>query len=502
MNKKQVALIVLDGWGYREDKKDNAIEAAKKPNFDSIWNKWPHSLLEASGLAVGLPEGQMGNSEVGHMTIGSGRPLDQDLVRIDKSIKSGEFENNESFIKLFNHVKENNSAIHVMGLLSDGGIHSHDSHLFAFIESAKKHGITKLFIHAFMDGRDTPPQSGSFYLKKLEDKVEEIGLGVIASVSGRYYAMDRDKNWDRLEKAENAIFLGLGNSCEISPSKYLNNLYEDGTIDELLVPFVCLDKEGNKNILSKNDGVFFFNFRADRARMMTTKILGKSLTENIMLVTMTDYGDEYKTIKAFPPIDVENTLAKVISENGLSQVHVAETEKFAHATYFLNGGREFVYESEEDILVPSRKDIKTYDEAPKMSAKEVADKAIEKINSGVDFTFINFANPDMVGHTAVVPAIVEAIEETDTQLGRVLEVLVARGGIAIVTADHGNAEINIDQITGLRHTAHTTDPVPCILVGMNEKIREGTLADLAPTIFKIYGIEKPKEMTGESLIDK
>lgn len=500
MNKKQVALIILDGWGYREDKKDNAIEASKKPVFDGIWNKWPHTLLEASGLAVGLPEGQMGNSEVGHMTIGSGRPLDQDLVRIDKSIKNGEFENNESFVKLFNHVKENNSTIHVMGLLSDGGIHSHESHLIAFIESAKKHGINKLFVHAFMDGRDTPPQSGSFYLKKLEDKMDEIGLGVIASVSGRYYAMDRDKNWDRIEKAEEAISLGLGEICEINPSKYLENLYKDGSIDELLVPFVCLDKDGNKNVLGRNDGVFFFNFRADRARMMTTKILGKSVNENIMLVTMTNYGDEYKTATAFSPINVENTLAKVISENDLSQVHIAETEKFAHATYFLNGGREFVYEKEEDILVPSRKDVKTYDEAPKMSAKEVADRAIEKIENGVDFIFINFANPDMVGHTAQVPAIIEAIEETDAQLGRVLDSILKNKGVALVTADHGNAEINIDQMTGLRHTAHTTSPVPCILVGMNESIRNGTLADLAPTIFKIYGIEKPTEMTGESLI--
>ena len=498
MNKKQVALIVLDGWGHREDKKDNAIESSKKPVFDGIWNKWPHTLLQASGLAVGLPEGQMGNSEVGHMTIGSGRPLYQDLVRIDQSITSGEFENNQTFLNLFEHVKNNNSILHVMGLLSDGGIHSHISHLFAFMDTAKKHGIQKLVIHAFLDGRDTPPQSGSLYLKQLEDKIEQIGLGVIASVSGRYYAMDRDKNWERLEKADDAISLGLGDVCEISPSKYLENLYENGTIDELLVPFVCLDKDDNKNILGKNDGVFFFNFRADRARMMTSKILGR-LDDNIMLATMTDYGEEYQTNIAFHPIEVENTLAKVISLNGLSQVHVAETEKFAHATYFLNGGKEKIYDNEEDILVPSRKDVKTYDEAPKMSAKEVANKAIEKIQEDVDFIFINFANPDMVGHTAVVSSIVEAIEETDFQLGRVIESLIARNGVALVTADHGNAEINIDQITGFKHTAHTTSPVPCILVGMEEPIRNGTLADLAPTVFKIFGIKKPEEMTGESL---
>ncbi len=498
MNKKQVALIILDGWGYREEKKDNAIEASKKPIFDSIWNKWPNTLLQASGLAVGLPEGQMGNSEVGHMTIGSGRPLYQDLVRIDQSITSGEYEKNETFLKLFEHVKNNNSVLHVMGLLSDGGIHSHISHLFSFIETAQKNGVKKLAIHAFLDGRDTPPQSGASYLKQLENKIEEIGLGTIASVSGRYYAMDRDKNWERLEKADDVISLGLGDVCEISPSKYLENLYEDGTIDELLVPFVCLDKDGSKNVLGKNDGVFFFNFRADRARMMTTKILGRA-TDNIMLATMSDYGDGYQTNIVFQSIEIENTLAKVISEYGLSQVHIAETEKFAHATYFLNGGKEKVYENEEDILVPSRKDIKTYDEAPKMSAKEIADIAIKKIEAGVDFIFINFANPDMVGHTADVPAIIEAIEETDAQMGRVVEALTIKGGIAIVTADHGNAEINIDPVSGVKHTAHTTSPVPCVMVGMNEPLRIGTLADLAPTIFKIFGIQKPSEMTGESL---
>ena len=353
-------------------------------------------------------------------------------------------------------------------------------------------------IHAFLDGRDTPPQSGASYLKQLENKIEEIGLGTIASVSGRYYAMDRDKNWERLEKADDVISLGLGDVCEISPSKYLENLYEDGTIDELLVPFVCLDKDGSKNVLGKNDGVFFFNFRADRARMMTTKILGRA-TDNIMLATMSDYGDGYQTNIVFQSIEIENTLAKVISEYGLSQVHIAETEKFAHATYFLNGGKEKVYENEEDILVPSRKDIKTYDEAPKMSAKEIADIAIKKIEAGVDFIFINFANPDMVGHTADVPAIIEAIEETDAQMGRVVEALTIKGGIAIVTADHGNAEINIDPVSGVKHTAHTTSPVPCVMVGMNEPLRIGTLADLAPTIFKIFGIQKPSEMTGESL---
>lgn len=499
MNRKQVALIILDGWGYREDRKDNAIAEARKPVFDGIWSKWPHTLLDASGLAVGLPVGQMGNSEVGHTTIGVGKAVDQDLVRIDKAIANGDYSKNEEFQKLFEHVKSNNSTLHVMGLLSDGGIHSHINHLFAFIDVAKMVGIQKLAVHVFTDGRDTPPQSGTSYIKKLEDKLKEIGLGTIASVSGRYYAMDRDKNWDRFEKAEQVMWKGEGAVCDIEPSVYLENLYKnEDAKDELLIPFVCLDKNGNKNIISKDDGIFFFNYRADRARMMTEKIIGMK-DENIYLVTMTEYGEDYKTNVAFQPIVVRETLAKVISENGLSQAHVAETEKFAHATYFLNGGIEKVYDGEEDILVPSRKDIKTYDEAPKMSAEKIADEAISRIEKGVDFIFINFANPDMVGHTAVVPAIIEAIEETDKQLGRVLDALQANNGIAIVTADHGNAEINIDPITGLRHTAHTTDPVPCILVGMNETLHEGTLADLAPTIFKIYGIGKPEEMTGEAL---
>lgn len=499
MSKKQIALIVLDGWGYREDKKDNAILSAKTPIFNDLWSKYPHTTLLASGLAVGLPEGQMGNSEVGHMTIGAGKPLDQDLVRIDKSISFGEFAKNPSFLELFNYVKSNDSTLHAMGLLSDGGVHSHISHLFAFLESAKDFGISKIAIHVFTDGRDVPPQSGAGYIKELEDKIKELGVGFIATISGRFYAMDRDKNWDRLEKAENAIFNGEGIECNTEPHIFIENLYKEGKVDEHLVPIVC-NKDGH---LNKNDGVFFFNFRADRARMLTSKIIEKVESLNLCFVTMTDYGEEYKTIVAFPSIKIENTLAKEISESGMTQVHIAETEKFAHATYFLNGGVEGCLKGEEHILVPSRKDILTYDLAPKMSAEGVADKAIEQIKKGVDFIFINFANPDMVGHTAEVPAIIEAIEETDKELGRVLEVLNKNNGIAFITADHGNAEINIDQITGERHTAHTTDPVPFIITDQVGLLRSnGTLADITPTILKVLEIQKPLSMTGESLIEK
>jgi len=503
MLKKQIALIVLDGWGYREETKDNAIATAHKPFFDSLWNKYPHTLLEASGLAVGLPEGQIGNSEIGHMTIGAGRVIEEDLVRITKGIDSASFKNNESLKELFSHVKKYDSVLHVAGLVSSGGVHSHISHLFGFLKLAKENGIKKIAIHVITDGRDTPPQSGASYIKQLEDFIAQLGVGEIASVSGRLYAMDRDKRWERLAKAEEVMFEGKGNICDIKPSEYLANLYnKEVQSDEYLEPFVCLNKEGNTYSLNKNDGIFLFNFRADRMRMLTQRILERKEKDNIFLVTMTDYGKEYKCPIVFPPIKINTTLGKVISENGMTQVHIAETEKFAHATYFLNCGEEKPYKNEEQILIQSPKDVLTYDLAPKMSAEKIADTAIEQIKKGTDFIFINFANADMVGHTANVPAIIIAIEEVDKQLERVVTAVLEKGGVACVTADHGNAEMNIDPKTGEKHTAHTTDLVPFILTDCDKKLREnGTLANITPTILEIYGIKKPEEMTGESLID-
>jgi len=501
MIKKQIMLIVLDGWGYREDTKDNAIAAAKKPHFDDIWEKYPHTTLDASAFAVGLPGGQMGNSEVGHMTIGAGRPLDQDLVRIDKDIMNGSYSKNPAFLDLFDHVKKNDSTLHLMGLLSPGGVHSHMNHLFAFLQVAKDVGINKIAIHIFTDGRDVPPQSGAGYIKELEDKIKEIGVGVIASIEGRLYAMDRDNNWERLAKVEEVIFDGKGTICNIDPSVYVENLYKEGIVDEHIEPILCLDKEGQKHTIDKNDGIFFFNFRADRARMMTHKILEKSISMNLKLVTMTDYGTEYKTIVAYPTMAIDTTLAKELSNAGLTQAHITETEKFAHATYFLDGGVEKPYPGEEYILIPSRKDVLTHDLAPKMKAREIADKVIEQIEKGTDFLFVNFANADMVGHTANVPAIIEGVEEIDLELGRILEVLHKNGGIACITADHGNAEINIDQETGAKHTSHTTDPVPFILTNMTGTLHKGTLADITPTILKILEIKKPESMTGNSLLD-
>ncbi len=500
MEKKQIALIVLDGWGYREDSKDNAIAAARKPNFDAMWSKYPHTTLDASAFAVGLPAGQMGNSEVGHMTIGAGRSLDTDLVRIDKAITNGDFAKNEAFINLFNFVKTNNSALHVMGLMSPGGVHSHMSHLFAFLKLAKENNINKVFIHIFTDGRDVPPQSASEYIKELEKVINDLGVGVIASIEGRLYAMDRDSNWDRLARVENVIFNGNGIVCDKVPSEFVEDLYKEGIVDEHIEPIICLDNDGSKHLIEKGDGIFFFNFRADRARMMTSKILERKDSMNLMLATMTDYGGEYKTIVAYPPLLIETTLAKEISNAHLTQAHITETEKFAHATYFLDGGVEKPWPGEEYILIPSRKDVLTHDLAPKMKAKEIADKVIEYIEKGTDFIFVNFANADMVGHTANVPAIIEGIEEVDAQLGRVIDALTKRGGVACITADHGNAEINIDQETGNKHTAHTTDPVPFILTNMEGVLRKGTLADITSTILQIMGIKKPESMTGNSLL--
>lgn len=547
---KQAVLIVLDGWGYREDAKDNAVAAAKTPIFDKIWNEYPHTLLEASGLAVGLPEGQMGNSEIGHTTIGAGKAIDTDLVRIKKAIVSGEYDTNPAFTALFQHVLENNSTLHVQGLIGEGGVHSHSDHLFAFIKAAKKAGIKKVALHVFTDGRDTPPQSAATYLADLEKLLEQINdethMSFVATVSGRFFAMDRDNNWDRLSKVEQALFESKGHICEIKPSEFLKQLYTDGKVDEHLEPMVCsvpgaTDANGKNwgcNIVD-NDAVFFFNFRADRARMLSMKMLQKIRGEhnqplnNVRFATLTSYGSEYSAeagcLIAFPPALIETTLAKELAGAGFTQAHIAETEKFPHATYFLNGGVEKPYEGEKHILLASRKDVQTHDQAPEMRAEAIADKAIEEIHAGMNFIFINFANPDMVGHTANVPAIITAVETVDTQLGRVLEALDARNkivekgadgaeaqiykAVAFVTADHGNAEVNVDQTTGDKHTAHTINPVPAIFTDKDAVLRPaslsdeahqkgiyGTLADITPTMLAYFDIEKPDTMTGRSLI--
>lgn len=520
---KQVALIVLDGWGYREEKKDNAIAEARTPFFDKLWSEYPHSLLEASGLAVGLPEGQMGNSEVGHTTIGAGKTVDTDLVRISKAADpafakatagKGGFLINETLVKIFEHAKKNNSTLHFLGLIGPGGVHAHSEHLYFLLEAARDFGLKSVAIHAFTDGRDTPPQSAAGYLKELEDKMTEIGIGFISTMCGRYYAMDRDNNWNRLAKAEMAIFNGEGMQAgnpafaeategKQKASDVAKLFYAKGKTDEHFEPVVFLNKEGQKEIIRENDAVFFFNFRADRARMLSQKIMEYGKDKNILFGTMTQYDQNFSDqgcLVAFEPVKIETTLAAEIAKAGLTQTHIAETEKFAHATYFLNGGQEKPHKNERHILIESRKDVATHDLAPEMKAEEIADKTIEEINKGTDFIFVNFANADMVGHTANKEAIIAGLEKVDQELKRVVEVAEAKGVVVFVTADHGNAEINIDPETDKKHTAHTTNPVPFIYTGKNKKLKDGTLADIAPSVLAEIGLDKPKSMLGNSLL--
>lgn len=498
---KPVVLIILDGWGYREDAEHNAVIKAQTPFFDYLWNKFPHNLLSASGESVGLPIGQMGNSEVGHITIGAGKIIDTDLVRINKAAEKGEFISNPAFIKLFEHVNKNQSTLHIQGLIGSGGVHSHSDHLKAFLGAAKQAGVEKVAIDAFLDGRDTPPQSAAAYLKELEDVIEDLGIGFIATASGRFYAMDRDNNWDRLKKAEEAIFECKGHFCKNrKPSEVVKELYLEGVLDEHLEPIIFLDDKNDAYPIGNNDGILFFNFRADRARMMSSKILDKAEAMNLCFVSMTEYNKDFDCVIAFPSMTIEATLASEISKAGFTQAHIAETEKFAHATYFLNGGKQDVHENEKHILLESYKDISTHDQKPEMRAEAIADQAIEEIKLGTDFIFINFANPDMVGHTANVPAIITALEEVDKQLSRVVTAIEAVGGVAFVTADHGNAELNIDLVTGEKHTSHTTNLVPAIITKIDYNLKSGGLSDITPTILKIMDINQPVSMTGNPLI--
>lgn len=498
--KRLIALIILDGWGHREETKLNAIAAARKPFFDSLLRTYPHTLLDASEGSVGLPDGQMGNSEVGHITIGAGAVMDTDLVRISKAAAGNEFLQNAAFGTLFEHVLKYDSVLHVKGLLSDGGIHSHIDHLAAFLEAAKTVGITKIAIHAFTDGRDTGPQSAATYLRALEEVIDDLGIGFIATASGRFYAMDRDKNWERTEKTERAIFHGDADRTvrDRKPSEILTELYAEGVLDEHLEPVVFLDENGEAYSVHENDGILFFNFRSDRSRQLSARTVEHAKEKNLCFVTLTQYDETIPSIVAFPPSVPETTIGREISRAGLRQTHIAETEKYAHSTYYLNGGHELPHDGEEDILVPSRKDVQTHDEAPEMRAHDIADRALDAIDRGTDFLFINFANADMVGHTGNVPRIIEAIECLDRELRRVVEKVLSVGGIAIVTADHGNAELNVDPETGNTHTAHTLNPVPFIVTTPGT-VQPGGLFDIAPTVLGLLDIPVPDAMTGKNL---
>lgn len=495
--KKPLVLVVLDGWGYREEREHNAVAAAKTPNFDRIWASCPKTLLRAGEEAVGLPAGQVGNSEVGHTTIGAGAILDTDLVRIGKAAEA-DFDRNAAFAAAFDAAKAKGTRLHALALIGPGGVHAHESHLFAFLRAAKKAGVADVVIHAFTDGRDAPPRDAAKHLAALERELGAVGVGAIATVTGRYYAMDRDKNWDRVLKAEAALFRCEGNVCKVGAAAHLTSLYDEEILDEHVEPFVLMDAP-----IGKGDSVVFLNFRSDRARQLTERIFARKDELDLTIVTMTEYASGYPVLVAFPPKVVETTLAAQVSAAGLTQAHVAETEKFPHATYFLNGGREAPHEGEEHVLLASRKDVKTHDEAPEMRAADIAIETAKRLDAGVNFAFVNIANADMVGHTAKPEAIVKSVEAADAALGVILDAVARNGGVALVTADHGNAEVNVDEF-GAPHTAHTLSPVPFVVVGAGElALRSGGgLADIAPTALQLLGIPKPVAMTGESLIVK
>lgn len=492
---KQVALIVLDGWGYSEDKEHNAVAQSHTPFFDYLWENFPHSLLEASGEHVGLPEGQIGNSEIGHTTIGAGKIIDTDLVRINKAIKNSEFNKNEILLSLVENTKKQSSALHVVGLIGRGGVHSHQDHLIAFLKMCKSENVSNVYLHLFTDGRDASPYESIKDVEEIQEIIREIGVGEICSISGRYFAMDRDNNWDRVEKVEKILFHCEGNICQVSPIDEIKNQHSTGKTDEHLEPFMLKEVP-----IKNNDSVFFFNYRSDRARMLTQSILKRKNEMNLFFATLTEYSKDFDCPVAFPPISIETTIANEVSLAGLTQAHIAETEKFPHATYFLNGGIEKLYEGEEHVMLDSRKDVATHDEAPEMRAEAIADEAIKRLNDGVNFIFINFANPDMVGHTANVPAIIKAVEKVDKELKRVVECITERGGTVFVTADHGNAELNFDSEKNEKHTAHTLNKVPAIVTAKGVTMKDGSLKDIAPTILELLEIKKPESMTGGSLL--
>ncbi|WP_079475503.1 2,3-bisphosphoglycerate-independent phosphoglycerate mutase [Marinococcus halophilus] len=509
MSNQPVALIILDGYACREETKGNAVAKANTPNFDRYWKQYPHETLTAFGEAVGLPEGQMGNSEVGHMNIGAGRVVYQSLSLINKGIKEGTFKNNQAFQHAVDHVKENDSALHLFGLLSDGGVHSHIDHLKALLDMANEKEIERVYVHAFLDGRDVGQRSAKQYVSEVEDYMKEIGTGDIATVQGRYYAMDRDNRWERVDKSYRAITYGEGPSYETA-EEAVDASYEEEVWDEFVLPSV-ITKEGEAvGRLQDNDAVIFFNFRPDRAIQLSQVFTqdgfnglerGDKFPSNLKFVSMTQYSDSVNAEIAYPPQDLVNTMGEIVSDAGLHQLRIAETEKYPHVTFFFSGGREEEFKGETRVLIDSPK-VATYDLQPEMSIYEVTEALESEIQSEKhDFIVLNFANPDMVGHSGDLEATVKAIEAVDECLGRVVDLLHDKGGRAIITADHGNS----DEVTtpdDKPMTAHTTNPVPVIVTGdENAKLRKGgVLADLCPTAVELLQIEKPKEMTGQSLI--
>jgi 2,3-bisphosphoglycerate-independent phosphoglycerate mutase len=505
-------LIILDGFGVRADKRGNAIAAARKPHLDKIFSAYPTTTIQASGEHVGLPEGQMGNSEVGHLNIGAGRIVYQEYTRISKSIRDGDFFDNPSLRKAYDNAKGAGRALHLMGLLSDGGVHSHNTHLYALLEMARQNNLDRVYVHCFLDGRDVPPRSSYLYLAELEDEIKKIGVGRIATIAGRYYAMDRDTRWERVQKSYDAMTLGVGASAATSAAAILD-AYEKQENDEFVMPRSITGTSDGQNqpvVVNDGDSVVFFNFRPDRAREITRCFVDPDFNgfertkryENLCYVTMTSYDATMPNVfVAFPPEHLGNTLGEYMSRLGYTQLRIAETEKYAHVTFFFNGGMETPYPGEERALIPSPK-VATYDLQPEMSAYLVADETVKRIESGkYDLIVLNFANPDMVGHTGVMEAAVKAIEAVDVCVGKVVDAVLANGGQVLLSADHGNSDQMLDE-SGGPMTAHTTNPVPlsCIRADAPQLTDGGSLCDIAPTLLDLMGLEQPTEMTGRSLL--
>ena len=504
--KKPLALIIMDGFGLADFEYGNAVRAAKTPNLDRYFRDYPHTQIGASGMDVGLPDGQMGNSEVGHTNIGAGRVVYQELTRITKAITDGDFFENEALLGAIENCTRQQSALHIMGLLSDGGVHSHNSHLYALLEMAKRHGLTEVYVHCFMDGRDVAPTSGKEHIAELEQKMEQLGVGKIATIMGRYYAMDRDNRWERVEQAYAAMVYGAGviNACTC---EVMQSSYNAGITDEFVVPTTCI--QGAE--IKPGDSVIFYNFRPDRARELTRALVDPDFAgfkrrdpnPKVHFVCMTQYDASMPNVYvAFRPQALTNTFGSVLEQHGLKQLRIAETEKYAHVTFFFNGGVEAPYQGEDRALIPSPK-VATYDLKPEMSAFEVTDEMLARLDSGkYDVLILNYANCDMVGHTGILDAAVKAVEAVDTCLGRVVDKIVALGGAALITADHGNADKMLEK-DGTPFTAHTTNPVPLIIAGYTCRLLppgQGRLADLAPTMLELLGIAQPSDMAGKSLL--
>jgi 2,3-bisphosphoglycerate-independent phosphoglycerate mutase len=526
-SRNKIIFIVMDGWGYSENPEGNAVMAAKTLNIDKLWEKYPHCYLKTDGESVGLPEGQMGTSEVNHMTIGAGRVIFQDLVRINKAIKDDELAQNEAILQAIEHVKKHDSVLHIKGLLSDGGVHSHQEHFYGLLSLAHRMGITKVLVHVFTDGRDTAPNNGKKYIAELEDFMQKLGIGRIASISGRYYAMDRDNNWDRIDLAYNALIKGEGRRYS-SALEAIEDAYKQGETDEFIIPSVIVPETRNSQetasiekseeeiieameqatpgevgTVGSNDAVIFVNFRADRGIQISKRFTESGL-ENLNYTTMTHYRDDMDVHVAFPPQSVENDLGSVLSRAGLKQLRISETEKYNHVTFFFNCKQDHPYEGEDRIMLDSNSDVRTHDEKPEMRAFDITKQIVGDINGEIhDVIIVNFPNPDMVGHTANMPAVIKAVETVDECVGTICEEALKKDYTVLITADHGNAEELIDFETGGPKTSHTLNPVPFIIVSNKDykmKRDKSTLVDIAPTILQMLELPKPEEMTGESLV--